>query len=979
MDFKSNGLLTMENLMENIERVKYSPSAITRAVLEHVDSVSSGKVNIVDITNPFMLLMSSGAAFCSSAIHETTDAVRNIYPTLTTAAKQIYRHMTDKEFVNAFAVPGSAKWTVYMSREDVLNKMVYDSSEKSYKAVFPRDTLFKVLETPYTLEYPIVIRLADNGTFKIEYDTEIASPVASLKTNIIEYRTSRSIDANGTQVGWIAFEIPLRQFDVVSQTYTIEKSIPLKKILSFPDKYYMSRVYYRNNNTDGWKEIAVTHGDYVYDGSVVTAQLDVIENDITLALPHAYVMAGMISGEIRHDVFYTKGEINENYANLGLDSFSISRRAIDEERDISEFTNILDDINHYAIASKVGTGGRDSLTIDELRSRVINHTTGPNEFPITPVQFAAKTEDFGFDLVRNIDTLTNRVYYATRKLPKPTSDRLVASANIGINTYIPDLTVLDTSLYVRKNGLRRTITDRALYVNENGIVRMLTWTEVEKLRQLRPVNLVAEINSKQYLYSPYHYVLDDTGLVFDARVYDLTAPVLSDLNFKEQNETMNMSVNTQTYEITKTEDGYKLLFVTRSGDYYKNADQLGMTQCQIGFYPSGDSAMAFINAYKAGSNDAGETIWAVDLKTDLEIDGDNRLKITNAQIGSSPALDVWIDLKSTIHIFHCSNSVTVDYRPSDSDLLINTSMLPDNSKALTHEELTVYIGVALLHLWKRSAALPTGQSYLMHQDSIPARYETDIYEINPETNGEIFIENGEAVRRKLHSAGDIRYNGAGEIIYKYIKGTPVLDENNEPVLSGVEMANREIDMLFVDGRYYFASDKAFTEYKTELVNVLTTWITENIEALNEIALENTKVFFYPKTTLGNVKVSTEDDGADILPSEQSLTIDLYVPKRVYDDNELRAKFITKAVLVLDEYIAKTTVNVTEIQKALFDVYEGSVPTLSVSGLGGSKNYKILTLAAEENRMCLKKILKVQQDNSLIVGEDVTVNFFKIKS
>lgn len=976
MEISNNGLLTMENLKDSIESVRFSPTSITRAILEHVDVVSDGKVNILDMTSPAMMLLASGAAMFSSAMDEITGAHRLIYPTLATTAKDLYRHMTDKEFVNIFAVPGSTTFTVLMSRDDVLRKMIYDPEERAYKAIFPRDSLFKALETPFTLEYPIVIRLSDNGTFEISYDTSIPSPVSKLSTNIINYRTSSTL-VNDVPSAWIAFDVKVRQFDIKSVTYPLERSIPLKKLTDFPDSYYMSRVYYRRDNSD-WIEIKVSHGDYTYDLNEPTALLDVIGNSIEISLPQVYINNGLISGELRHDIYFTKGVINERYSNLGLDSFSLTRRAIDEERDVSTYSNALADINHSVFAPGFATGGRDSLTIDQLRKRIINHTKGAITLPITPVQFASVVEDSGFDIVRNTDIVTNRIYLATRKLPKPTNDRLVSSANIGINTFTPDLEVLDSSSFVFRNAERRTILNKALYVNENGIVRMLDRVEVENLKSLNRLDLLTEVNEKQYLFSPYHYVLDDTGSKFDVRCYDMTSPSLSELNFRDQNRTMRMSVSTQLYNLQKIDSGYRLSFVTRSGDFYKNADSLGMTQCQIGFYPVGENRMAHINCVKAGVTENNETIWTCDLETYLEIDEKNRIRVTNASVSNASQIDVWIDLNSTIHIFHCSSSVTVEFKPSAADLLINATMLPANAKAITHEELTLKLGVSLDALWRRGRPLPTGREYLRHEEDMPKRYAADVFEINPQSGTEIFIENGVPVRHKLFSAGDICLDIEGNTIYKHRAGDFVLDDEGNPVLSGQETSNREIDMLFLDGRYYFVTEEAYVDYVAELTGVLTTWITENIEALSDIALENTKVFFYPKTTLGNVKVFTENDGADLLPSEQSIVVELYVNNRVYRDSDLRETLINKTVLVLDEEISKTVVNVTEIEESLRAAYMGAVVSLKVSGLGGPNNYRVLSLAAEENRMCLKKVLKLQQDNSLIIGEDVEVKFYEVK-
>jgi hypothetical protein len=130
--------------------------------------------------------------------------------------------------------------------------------------------------------------------------------------------------------------------------------------------------------------------------------------------------------------------------------------------------------------------------------------------------------------------------------------------------------------------------------------------------------------------------------------------------------------------------------------------------------------------------------------------------------------------------------------------------------------------------------------------------------------------------------------------------------------------------------------------------------------------------------LGQVKVYIEDQGEDNIQSEQSLVLNLYVKPDVYSDVTVRQQLVSKSIKLLDEYISGDVVNMTEILRALTDLYGDTVESASISGLGGEKNYQIVTVADEQNRLCLKKILSLQQDNSLIIREDVTVNFFKVR-
>ena len=184
-------------------------------------------------------------------------------------------------------------------------------------------------------------------------------------------------------------------------------------------------------------------------------------------------------------------------------------------------------------------------------------------------------------------------------------------------------------------------------------------------------------------------------------------------------------------------------------------------------------------------------------------------------------------------------------------------------------------------------------------------------------------------------------------------------------------------MLFVDGRHSFVDDPAFLAYNVELVNVIDTWVTEDLADISNVLLEQSRIYFYPKTTLGTCLVYIEDGGQDFLTSEQSFVVNLYVKSDIYNDAAIRAQLELTTVQELDSFIDDSVVNLETVETSLKALYGNSVQSFSVAGLGGSKNYRILTIANSEKRLALKKALYQQQDGSLIIKEDVTVNFFKV--
>jgi hypothetical protein len=55
-------------------------------------------------------------------------------------------------------------------------------------------------------------------------------------------------------------------------------------------------------------------------------------------------------------------------------------------------------------------GGKKALSFEQLRDRVIRNSVGDFNLPVTNVQIAASLENKGYEVVKNIDTVTNRAF-----------------------------------------------------------------------------------------------------------------------------------------------------------------------------------------------------------------------------------------------------------------------------------------------------------------------------------------------------------------------------------------------------------------------------------------------------------------------------------------------------------------------------------------------------------------------------------------
>lgn len=965
---------TITTLLANLDTYKYNPSAIQRVWRNYLKEVTNGEVSIVDPTNPFVFLLEASAVNTSLAVSESLSNLRKQYVSLAQTDDDLYAHMSDKDYLDRFSNASTANFTFVFQTSEIINKLLYDSSEDCYKATIPRDSSVTVGGMTFTLQYPIDIRKFPNGTVQVSYDATIDSPIDSLSTNQISYYTRT--DSNN--ISWFSFSVPLRQFAITSTTFALTKGTPFSQDIAYSDQFFYIRAFYQNTASNNkWVEIKTTHSDQVFDSSVPTALIKVLNGVVNVSLPVIYTTQNLVSSSLRFDVYTSKGGITTDLSGFKTDAYTVSFRAIDEIRDLNDYTTAAGKLSYTAFSLDVTQGGSDSLSFEQVRERIINNTTGEQQLPITNVALDAHLTSNGFDLVKNVDVVTNRIFLAMRKLPAPANTKLLTAANIGIGTLTAATAVLQAHPSVITNGDRMTLLSNTLFLIENGVVRLVTSAELATLRTMSDLLLVSDVNSKQYVYNPFYYVLDNSESEFEVRIYDLDRPTLSKMNFMEQNQSLNLIVNTDQYTIEKIATGYRLTFSTRSGNFYKQVAD-GEVACQIGFVPTGESSLAYINATQTGLTTANERIFEVLIETNHDLNTSDNICVTNAKMFSNENVDVWMSLETVIDIFHTTTSRTTSYTPIDSDSSIGKFLLPNGSMANTHEQLQLTAGSSLSNLWSRSRTVPAGQTYQTYDHDVPAVYERDVYEVDPVTNSALSIgADGKIAYKITHKQGDPVLDASGKQTYSHKKGDVVLTDGKPTIIEDLRL-DKEFDLMFIDGRYYFATDSAFASYRGEIAKVLSSWITEELSDTQDILLDNSRIYFYPRTTLGQVLVYTPNNGQDHITSEQALVLDLYVPESIYKDSDIRTRLRSTAITTLDTAIGEASVNISEIEQTLRATYGDSVTSLSLSNLGGSKNYRVLTLADEHNRLCIQKTLQQQQDGTMIISENVTVNFYQVR-
>lgn len=972
----SNQLIDLEtaqgalpNYMRQALDYIYDPQAIQRLAIGHVESILDGTVKITDATNPFVTLMGISAANVSAGVISNSVQLRSRYPVLANTAQELYNHMSDRDYDGRFASPATKKVLCLVSFEELKKKLVLQP-DGSKKIVISRYTNVEVEGTVFTLMYPVVIRELIHGDLSVHYDLAISHPLQNLTSSEV-YWTTR--DGRGSSTKFLQLELDLVQIRASVFTYDLNPSIGIEKTVQLVDNYCSARVWYKNSSSPSWVEIKTTHSDMVYDVNTPTAVLTVTDSNVGIRIPQVYFTTGAISGKLRFDVFTTKGVVFINAEGKNVDNFLSTWSGETNETVTTEMSAWQSIQSKYLIIQGIIQGGSGAITFDQLREQVITGSVGLQIQPITPSQLKIALQADGYILRQYVDTVTTRQVLASKALPSSKDKILITPASATIASVLMAASVLKTSPWVADNGERITITPDALWQLKNGNVRMVSGQELTDVLALDPDTRVGVINQSGYLYSPYYYVLDSSVERFNVRPYHLSTPKASVAKYVGENDTTGLQIEIASISLINYGNGWIVQVTTLSNTAWKEQD-ISYRHAQLNFEPLGIGAPAAINAV-ATVTDKGEDLFVFYLPSGYDIDSNHRISQSGFHAITTDVREVYCDLIQNFQlVFASSAPLPLMAQASALDALVVKHALPNRLVAVSVREVTLEFGVFLKHLWASCRTLAPIKPWQTYPSDVPAIHDKDTYEINPITGTEVFFDlNNEVYFKKLASVGEVIVSEgltvlehrAGDVVYSGGVAVEVTQDTLQ----------RQFDMLFFEGSYYFATDTSTTQYTTEIVDVLTSYITVDLPKFATRVLEKTDIFFYPKVSLGTVNVILDAGVVTQIPADQSLTVRLGVHTRVYDNAPLRSQLEFKTIQTIQDFFTQEALSISELINRLRSVYAGDVVSVQVNGLGGANNANAITMLNANERCSVKKRVTVLDNGEFTVREDVIIDFF----
>lgn len=959
------------NWLSQIPAISANPAAIQRLALQQLDETAQGSVDIVDANSPFVFLMEASAVNAAGGMIEARSLTRKQYPSMALTDEELYLHMSDVDYLDRFAIPSRATYYLLLGKDELYARAVATGVGDIRKITIPRNSQFTINEINFTMQYPIDVRIMGHGGLQIVYNTDLLSPLESLSTNIVDWSI---VNIFGQE--FVRLEIPVSQFTITSHTGKLNLTTGFSKIYAFDNQFYYARAYYFDTSGK-WVEIRTTHTDQVFDPTIPTIVLQVLEGQLRVSVPQVYLTTGLLDSEIRIDIYTTRGPLNLVMADYDINNFNARWIDLQGSQD-SLFYAPLTAFSQIALYSDQDVvGGRNALTFDQLRQRVILNILGSVNTPITNVQLTSALQDLGYSPVSDVDNITNRVFLATRALPVPLDTSTVSGAACTIQTLQASMDELTTYRTVQDNGERITILPSTLFSVTNGILTVVADATVDSLMASTMDARARLVNQSNYLYTPFHYVLDESSNVFDLRAYYLDAPNVESKVFVAENDTAGIEIGTGSFSIVRTPTGYLLTLVSQSSEVWKGLTD-SQVNCQLAFVPAGEKDRAYLNGTLIGTQD-GERVYTFALDTNYDLDGDDNIVLTSFQMYADPPREHSSALLQSFDVFYTANGIHPNgLQSSQIDLDMGNVLLPVDSIGITHEQLNLQLGATLDGLWRRSRSVASSEDYQRYTADVPATYTSTVYQRDPVT-GQVIITldgNGDVTYAVLHAKDDPVLDEQGQPTFAHRAGDAMLDPDGKPIVISSRHLLRQVDLCLIDGVYWFATELMASKYKQSIPKTIVDWVSNDIGRISKRLLEQTKLYFYPKSTIGNVKAIIREGKEVTLLAKQTFSVVYYLTAAAFRNAELRPPLTQAAIQVLNTAVSHGTVAISDVIDTLRAVVGNDVIALDIQGLGGSQNLSVVTMVDDSTRLSIGKLAIAEADGTLGVADAVSVTFLQ---
>lgn len=958
----------LQALMEQAVR---NPAGFQRVAIDYIQYRAEGTVP--DPLSPLVQMLEIGSTQTALSLDELAASDRRRYPILANTYADLYANMTDRDYDDRFSTPATAPFILWLEYDNIVSLMVPVGTSGAKKLVIPRYTVFKISNRyNFTLLYPIEIRMLPSGALSVVYNTNILNPLQTLSDNVLPFFTSRDQDG----VKRLRIDFTLMQLDRITENLHTVSGASANFNLEYTDLFYAARVYRKVSGN--WVEMRTTHSEEQHDVRYPTAYLRVDSGVVNVSIPPVYFTQNMISDDLRVDIYTSKGALEIPLGAVDAAQFSWDWGVDLDDPTNSRYWKGITDANVALFSDGLISGGSNGLTFEQLRERVIASATGVT-LPIMPGQLVAKLNVAGYSATLGRDDVDGRIYYLTKALPNNPASSFPVPIACGIGRLQISMDALSHLPGVKDNGRRVTITPAMLMAMDNGVLGALNSAEYPENIVSTTDNLISQVNSRDYVYSPFHYVLDASGSNFGLRGYYLQNPKLQIREFLEENPSTLLSVSTQAFALTRTVTGYTLTVNCKPSDTYADLDT-SQVHLQLAFTPGNESSLAYQNGTLLGIVN-GVWTWQFTFDTDWDLDEKDNLIVKNFLLFDTTPRNLALGLSTRFYLVHAvSDYSQLNMEGSDVDKYKGMFLLPKDAVGVQVEAATFQFGTALTKFWSGSRTVMGSEVYELYTEDVLKYYASDVYDIDPDTGKKKYtIVDGKIVYTKLHAKGDPVIGGDGKQEFAWNKGQVKLDDAGQPIVTSPRPTNRVLDLFVMDGKYFYANDSASQADKRYLPDRIADTYLPAIAQILGVGIQNTLFYFYPKTTIGDINVLIEDARSTTMDARLSVQLKIYLTELANNDENYKERLKQLLSSIINSQLNKETVSALDILAEIRDSVDENVKGLDMKLFTGDKEITTFSAGDETVRATVRRNLVLLDDGKLGVAEDITYDFRTLTS
>ena len=651
-----------------------NPTKLSKAVIDAMEqSDTTDVVTINDPNNGFVLqLFANNCIF--SKFSEKIDYVYSFfYPQRARNAEQLYPHLSQFDYVNLMASPATLPFIFAMSRDwVVLNSVYFDDNYN--KIELPATSYITMGGVVYSMYHPIQILVNRNtGAVTAFYNTAVPNNLNILASNML--LDVQEFTQNG--INYFQIKFNMYQFERKIISYTVGSEQGFIKTLTYDDQFYAVKIFTKNTVNE-WVELNYSLTQLYYDFQTPTAILSLMtdSSQIKVQIPQIYFDNNQISQSIKVELYTTKGVVN-----YSLSSADVTGLTANFDTGSSVFAAPLAQMPTWTIIPTTleVAGGSNVKTYQEIRDSVVNQRLHDRVAVTTPEVIEAGKKA-GFDLVRVVDDLTERMYFA--------SNILKDSSNFIVPTFAGYILIADESL----SGNPSTIIDftdgyytilptTTFTISNNSLMCVpMTDGQVAALSQITTSQLITELNKGIYVRQPFHITLTTAVKSPKSLVYNLLSPSMTSLTFIAENAHSAPQMSVTSCEVIHLENGtggYQILLgITRSSNIV-NVDSTVFDIYLTCLTKSG--VFVYLPANYVSTDSRGIDTWNVQLSTSYHITVDDFISIM--MYDTDDILnEVEIPLNQNFTVVTSFNSSFSPTIPIDQTL---NSLLPTSVQALS--------------------------------------------------------------------------------------------------------------------------------------------------------------------------------------------------------------------------------------------------------------------------------------------------------